>query len=126
MILKCHLVSRYQGHHRNRIKNMFFTQGIRILPNDHVLVEEKLTVFIVVVYFLAEHFLHELSHQLPVHVFLAAPELVQHVQGDVELPTEVVTQGQTHPGAFLCRLQLTDCLSGLLEALQISHVNLQN
>ena len=48
MILKCHLanqlVCRYQGHHRNRIKNMFFTQGIRILPNDHVLVEEKLTV----------------------------------------------------------------------------------
>ena len=106
-------------------KNLFFTSRIRIIPNNHVLVEQELTVFIVVVYFLAEHFLHELPHQLPIHVFLAAPECVQHVQRNIELATEVVTQGQTHPGGFLGRLQLTDCLPGLLEALQISHVNLQ-
>ena len=129
MILKCHLanqlVCKYQGHHRNRIKNMFFTQGIRILPNDHVLVEEKLTVFIVVVYFLAEHFLHELPHQLPVHMFLAGPECVQHVQGNIKLTTQVVAHGQTDPGGFLCWLQLADCLPRLLEALQVSHVDLQ-
>ena len=98
---------------------------LRIIPNNHVLVKQELAVFIVVVQFLAEHFLHEVAHQLPVHVFLAASECVQQVQGDLKLPTEVVAQRQADPGGFLCWLQLTDGVPGLLEALQISHVNLQ-